>query len=151
MTEKNGYQWPVIGEQSKISNQKSKMNLKILVPTGVFLEATVHQIQAESKAGEFCLKPRHIDYVTSLAPGLFSYVTETGIEKFLALDGGILTKQGAEVKIASRRAVAGELGELRRAVETMQGGRDEQEKKTRTAMAGLEVNFLRRFLEMGRR
>lgn len=127
------------------------MQLKILLPAGVFLQNTIRQVRGEGPAGEFCLKPRHIDYVTALVPGILSYISESGLETFIALDGGILTKQGAEVRIACRHAVTGDLGELRAAVERMQLAQDEKEKKSRAAVAGLEINFLRRFLEFGRR
>lgn len=125
----------------------STIELKIYLPSCIFLEGKVSKVKGESPAGEFCLLPRHIDYVTALVPSIFSYTKLDGREAFLALDNGILAKQGQEVKIAARRAVAGELGMLNQEVEKMLKARNEREKMNKSAVAKLEAGFLRRFLE----
>jgi F-type H+-transporting ATPase subunit epsilon len=121
--------------------------LKIYLPTGILLEKQVHKVKGESPAGAFCLLPRHIDYVTAVVAGIFSYTNGAGKESFLALDNGILVKKGPEVMIATRRAVTGELGMLNRAVENMLEARQEREKLNKSAVAKLEAGFLRRFME----
>jgi F-type H+-transporting ATPase subunit epsilon len=123
------------------------MQLSIFLPTARLLEEEVNKVRGESPAGEFCLKPKHIDYVTALTPGIFSYVASSGREHFLAMDQGILVKQGNKVKISTRRAVSGELGQLSREVKKMLAENDEREKQNRSAVAKLEVGFLKRFLE----
>lgn len=125
----------------------SPMILKILLPTDIFLEESVEKIKGEGFEGEFCLKPRHIDYATVLVPGIFSYIPVAGREQFVALDQGILVKQGAKVKVITRRAIAGELGSLRDEVEQMLIEQDEREKQNRSAVAMLEIGFIKRFLE----
>jgi F-type H+-transporting ATPase subunit epsilon len=47
-------------------------------------------------------------------------------------------------------AVKGELGALRKAVETFLGELDEREKKTRSSIARLEADFVRRFMDFGK-
>jgi F-type H+-transporting ATPase subunit epsilon len=131
--------------------KESAMNLSVFLPTASLLKEEVNKVNGESTAGEFCLKPKHIDYVTDLTPGIFSYVTVAGKEYFLAMDQGILVKQGNKVTIATRRAVSGELGMLFQEVEKMLLENDERERQNRSAMAKLEVGFLKNFLEFSRR
>ena len=127
------------------------INLKILLPTSIFLEESVEKIKGEGLEGEFCLKPKHIDYATALIPGIFSYVSTTGKEHFLAIDHGILVKQGTNVMIATRRTVAGDLGQLNKEVGKMLLEREEREKQSRSAVARLEIGFIKRFLEFSHR
>ena len=126
------------------------MRLKIFLPSELFLEIDVAKIAGESYKGGFGLLPKHIDFVTALVPGLLTYQTEHGKETFLALNGGILVKQGEQVSIVTRGAVHGELGALKKAVEDFVTDLDEKEKKTRTAVARLEADFIRRFVEFGK-
>lgn len=126
------------------------MELRIYLPSGIFLETRALKVKGESPDGCFCLLPRHIDYVVALTPSIFSYTNMDGREFFLALDKGLLVKQGGKVSIAARRAVAGELGSLQREVLKMIIARDEREKINRSAVAKLEAGFLRRFLEFNR-
>ena len=127
------------------------INLKILLPTSIFLEESVEKIRGEGLEGEFCLKPKHIDYATALSPGIFSYVSMTGKEHFLAVDHGILVKQGTDVMVATRRTVSGDLGQLNKEVENMLFEREESEKQSRSAVARLEIGFIKRFLEFSHR
>lgn len=127
------------------------MHLAIFLPTSHFLEVEVNKVKGESTAGEFCLKPKHIDFVTAITPGIFSYATISGREYFLALDQGVLVKQGNHVRIAARKAVAGELGTLSQEVEKMLDENVEREKQNRSAVAKLEVGFLKRILDFSHR
>jgi F-type H+-transporting ATPase subunit epsilon len=126
------------------------MRLKVFQPSEVFLEETVTKVVGESPAGSFGILPRHIDMVIALVPGILSYETHEEEERFLALDGGILVKEGDEVSVATRLAVRGELGILRATVEKMMSEVDEKEKKARSAVARLEADFVRRFVEFGK-
>jgi F-type H+-transporting ATPase subunit epsilon len=67
------------------------------------------------------------------------------------VDGGILVKLTDQVLVATRRAVRGELGILKKTVEHMVAEVDERERKARSAMARLEADFMRRFVEFGKR
>jgi F-type H+-transporting ATPase subunit epsilon len=124
------------------------MNLLILLPDDVLLEQEILQVTAESPAGEFCLKQRHIDFVTVLVPGILTYIDEEDNENFVAVDSGILVKRGQQVSVACRHAVAGELGELSEVVEKMEENFIEREKVSRTAAAKLEIGFYKRFMEL---
>jgi len=125
------------------------MKLRINLPSGVFLEEEVGAVVAETAHGRFCLLQRHIDMSAVLVPGLFNYRID-GVDTYLAVDRGVLVKQGHEVNVAARAAVAGELGSLEREVKRMLEEVDEQERITRSAVAKLEADFVRRFMEFGR-
>ncbi len=125
------------------------MRLKLLQPTEVILDEEVVKVTAEAQNGAFCLLPRHIDFVTALIPGLLSYETADGEEVFLAVDEGILVKCADQVTVSTRNAVRGlNLGALRETVEQHYKAMDEREKTVRSAMARIEVGFVRRFLEL---
>lgn len=125
------------------------MKLRISLPSGIFLEEDVEAVIAEGGHGKFCLLPRHIDMTTVLVPGLFSYRID-GTDTYLAVDRGVLVKQGSTVNVAARAAVAGELGFLEKEVRRMLEEIDEQERITRSAVAKMEADFVRRFMEFGR-
>jgi len=127
------------------------MNLKVLIPTEVLVDEEVAKVTAEAQNGSFCLRPRHIDFVAALIPGLLSFENSEGREIFLAVDEGVLVKYGQDVLVSTRNAVrGGALGELRRIVEERFMVLDEKEKTARTAMAKIEAGFVRRFLEVQR-
>jgi F-type H+-transporting ATPase subunit epsilon len=126
------------------------MQLKVLLPTEILVDEAVVQVTAEAENGSFSLLPRHIDFVAALTPGLLSYVT-AGEEReyFLAVNEGILVKLGAEVLVSTQSAVAGaDLGQLQTTIEEQFRIHDERERVTRSAMARLEADFVRRFLEI---
>ena len=125
-----------------------RIRLNIMLPSEIFLEKEVLQVRAESHAGEFCLKPRHIDYVTSLVPGILSYMDLNKSSRFVAIDGGILVKEKEEVAVATRNAVEGELGTLVEIVRKMQDDFLEREKMNRSASAKLEIGFLKQFIRL---
>lgn len=125
------------------------MRIRILLPTEVLLEQEVSKITAEAENGSFCLLPKHVDFVAALAPGLLSFEEDGGRETFIAVDEGILVKQGPEVYVSTRDAVTDfDLGKLKEAVKRRFQTRTEREKKARSAVARFEVDFLRRFLEL---
>ena len=126
------------------------MRLKIFLPSELFLDTDVTKVVGESPQGGFGILPKHIDLVTALEPGLLAYETDHSKETFLALNGGILVKQGDQVSIATRAAIHGELGTLKKAVEDFITDLDEKERQTRTAVARLEADFIRRFVEFGK-
>jgi len=126
------------------------MRLTVFLPTERFLDEEALKVTGEGANGSFCLLPRHIDYVTALGPGILSYEAADGAEKFLAVNRGILVKQGEMVSVATRFALAGTLGELSPEVRKMIFQVDEREKLARTAAAGMEANFVRGMLEFGK-
>lgn len=126
------------------------MQLKILLPTQVLLDIPILKLSAESKYGQFTLLPHHVDYVSALEPGLLSFQNMDGQDEYLAIDEGILVKNGSQVLVSTRNAISGEdLGGLQTAVQKQFRQRDERELKARSALVRLEAGFIRRFTEIG--
>lgn len=127
------------------------MRLKILLPSRIFIDREVLKVTADAVNGSFCLLPKHIDMVTVLVPGLLSFHGKSGREEFIAVDEGILVKCGQEVFVSTRQAVQGpNLGDLRKTIQEQFQRLDEGEKKARSALAKLEADFIRQFLNWGK-
>lgn len=129
------------------------MKLSIYIPTRILLETDVISITATGLNGSFGLRPHHIDFVSALVPGLLAYrrtaTDEDGVEEYVAVDRGILVKQGNQVRVSVRNAVAdAPLEELSDVVEHRFADLGEHERKVQTAVARLEADFLRRFIDM---
>ena len=128
------------------------MRLKVLVPTHIVIDQEITKVIAEAENGSFCLLPRHIDFVAALVPGILSFITPLGEEKFVAVDEGILVKVGDEVLVSTRNAIEStELGLLRQTVEQEFQVKDEREKKALAAGARLEADIVRKFMDLGKR
>ena len=127
------------------------MRLKVLLPTRVLLDEDVKKVVAEATNGSFGMLPRHIDFVAPLVPGLLSFVDAGGEEQFLAVDEGMLVKHGTEVLVSTRKAVRGaDLGTLRETIDQEFRQLEDREKLTRTALARIESQIVRRFMELSR-
>lgn len=126
------------------------MKLQVLLPTEIFLdEEEVRKVTAEAPNGSFTLLPRHIDFVTTLVPGILIFEDRQGQERYMAVDEGVLVKAGDEVKVSTRKAVAGkQLGELETTIREQFAQLDEKERSARTAVARLESDLVRRFVEL---
>jgi F-type H+-transporting ATPase subunit epsilon len=125
------------------------MRLKIILPTEVLLDQAVSKIIAEAENGSFCLEPRHIDFVSVLAPGLLTYITAEGNEMFVGVDEGILVKCGAEVRVSTREAVVGDDPDgLRYAILSRASELDQHERSARGVLARLEAGVAKRFFEL---
>jgi F-type H+-transporting ATPase subunit epsilon len=125
------------------------MLLKILLPAEILMEQEVKKIVAEAENGSFCLMPNHIDFVATLAPGLFTFEPATGGQELLAMDVGTLVKKGSDVLVSTRHAVrAPDLGKLKQVVVQEYEALDEREKLVRSASAKLEASLIRRFMEL---
>jgi F-type H+-transporting ATPase subunit epsilon len=125
------------------------MLLKILLPAEVMMVQEVKKIVAEAENGSFCLMPNHIDFVATLAPGIFTYERAEGGQDLLAMDVGTLVKKGSDVLVSTRNAVkAAELGKLKQVVVEQYDVLDEREKLVRSAAAKLEASLIRRFVEL---
>ena len=122
------------------------MHLKVLLPTKILIDQPVTKVIAEAENGSFCLLPRHIDLLTALVPGILTFQTADGDETFLAVDGGILIKCGAEVLVSTRNGFRGHsLEALKQDVAQHFYTIDEQERQARTAIARMEASLARQF------
>ena len=125
------------------------IRLRVLVPTRTLLDTAAAKVRAEGADGEFCLLPRHVDFVATLVPGILLCVDADGDERYVAVNGGVLVKQGAAVDVSTREAVTGDdLERLRQRVEREYLALDEHERTARSVLARLEAGVLRRFADM---
>lgn len=125
------------------------MQLKVMLPTQLLLEVAATKIIAEAENGWFCLEPRHIDFVSALLPGLVSYVTLEGCERFVGIDEGILVKCGREVRISTGEAVLGDDPRtLKSAIQARTADLDEHERHARSVLARLEAGVSQHFLAL---
>jgi F-type H+-transporting ATPase subunit epsilon len=129
--------------------QPTLMNLKVLLPFGIFAERTgVSRIVAETREGSFGLLPHRLDCVAALAPGILIYQHQAETEVYVAVDEGVLVKTGMDVLVSVRNAMGGtDLGQLRKAVEREFLNLSEREQSVRSVMAKLESGFIRGLAE----
>ncbi|WP_448565086.1 F0F1 ATP synthase subunit epsilon [Trichothermofontia sp.] len=126
------------------------MQLKVMQPTQVVIDQPVTKVTAEGEGGSFGLLPHHVDWIAALVPGILSFEPETGEEIFLAIDEGILVKQGSVVWVSVRNAVRGvDLETLQQAIQQKFRQLDEQEQRARSTLARLEASFVREFMGLG--
>ncbi len=123
------------------------MRLEVLLPFRVLVVVTeVSRIVAETHDGSFGLLPHRRDCVAALVPGILTYESEAQGEVFMAVDQGVLTKVGDEVRVAVRRATRGaDLAQLRDAVQRDYLELDTLEEGARAATRKLESGFVGRF------
>ena len=125
------------------------MRLVVSSPAERVLNEEVTKVTAEGAVGSFTLLPHHVDYVTALAPGILSYADTTGRDHYLAVDEGTLLKEGAVVRVACRHAVTGAtLEQLEATVRDRFLSLGDRERSARAALARLEADFVRRFMEL---
>lgn len=126
------------------------MNLKVLLPTEVLIDEPVTKVIAEAENGSFCLRPRHTDFAAALLPGILTFVTPEDVEWYVGVADGVLVKSGGDVRVSTRNAVRGDdLGTLRQTIAERFLVLDDKERVARSAIARLEADFVRRFLEYG--
>ncbi len=124
------------------------MRLKLAIPTRILVDEEVAKVSAEAENGWFTLLPGHIDFVAALVPSLLAYEDGAGRETVVAVDEGILVKQGPQVLVSSRNAVMGaSLEELGQTVEEHFAALGEQEAQARSALAKMEADFVRNLLQ----
>ena len=139
----------MMNENETDTGNSGDMHLQVLLPTEVLVDEAVVKVIAVADNGEFCLLPRHIDFVAALVPSVLCFWTNKGAESYAALDQGVLVKCGHEVFISTLNGVRGvDLDQLQALVEERFEALDEHERKARTALARLEAGTLRRFRDL---
>ena len=129
-------------------DSRAQLQLCVLLPTQELLNVPVSKIIADAINGSFCIEPRHIDFVSALAPGVLSYWDLKGREHFAGIDQGILVKCGQHVSVSTINGVLSEtLQDLRSQMQKRFLALDDQDKRARAALARLEASTLRGFWE----
>ena len=108
------------------------MHLHVVTPGSVVVDAPADKVSTEAVDGSFTLLPRHVDMVAALVPGLLTYVLD-GVERLVAIDGGILVKRDRSVRVATGEAIPGDdAADLQRALSASMRGLE----RRRTSDAG---------------
>ncbi len=125
------------------------MTVRLLTPLRSLPErAQVSKLAVPTQDGWLTLLPRHCDCLVRLLPGLFSLFSPQ--EELLACEGGLLIKQAQLVTISARELLAGPLEELLPRYQRMHQERGQLEGANRSLLGKLEMDFARRFRELGR-
>jgi F-type H+-transporting ATPase subunit epsilon len=125
------------------------MQLQVMQPTEILVDQAVTKVTAEGKTGSLCLLPQHVDLVVALVPSILTFELDTEEEVWLAIDEGLLVKQGAIVRVAVRNAVRGDrLEVLQQAVQEQFRHLDDHEQQARSTLARLETSFVRELIDM---
>ncbi len=75
---------------------------KLITPTGVLMDAPVEGVIAHSSLGEFGVLAHHIDFITSLIPGVLRVKTGADREADYVVMGGLAAvRAGAMTVLAS--------------------------------------------------
>lgn len=117
-------------------------------PEQVLVDQSVTKVIAEGVDGSFCLKPRHVDFVSALRAGILLYERD-GKEHYIAVDEGILVKCGRRVLISVLNAIKGaDLEKLDQAVREKFHKTEALNKATEIAFNSMEADLLLRFTEL---
>jgi F-type H+-transporting ATPase subunit epsilon len=82
--------------------------LRLITPTQVVLDEEVVSVVAEDASGSFGVLAHHERLVAALVPTIIRCQTRAGQVKYVAVDRGLLRKEGPELRIAARQAVVGD-------------------------------------------
>lgn len=132
------------------------MRLKILLPARVLLDEPVTAVRTASPEGSFMLLPNHVDFASSLSPGILSFrPAEPGEnqknDRYAAIGRGILVKRGESILVATRQGVLGDdLAALHETVRRSFARQTGRERDMQTTLARLESSFIQRFVEIDR-
>jgi F-type H+-transporting ATPase subunit epsilon len=98
---------------------------KLVTPTGVLFDGQAEQVNAVNPLGEFGVLADHVNYITSLVPGLLTIRTADGQELEYLVTGGLAeVKDGVVTALAqsaelAAKTVAPEEAELRETEEQL--------------------------------
>jgi len=127
------------------------MKLRILTPSEVVLEQDVVHVTVEDVTGSLGIRPGHAPLVTPLVPGVVIARGSGGVEKFVAVNGGVMMVSDDSVEIVSRHAVAGtDIAGLTDRVVAGFEKEHEEDKVNRAAFEKLRMSFLRGVVEYDR-
>lgn len=128
------------------------LDLEILVPDGVALQAKVVSLRAADASGQFGVWPGHEAFLTLLVPCVLSFREENGRERYAAADGGVLAVERNCVSVVTREAViADRLEKVADAAAAMLEARRLHERTARTEFAELQSSLLRELRKVEKR
>ena len=131
-----------------MTEKKDILQLKVMEPEKILVKSSVNKVIAEGLNGSFCIKPRHIDFVSALKPGILEYYTDES-EQFIAVNEGILVKCGQDVLVSVLSGIPGtDLSKLEETVREQFQKSEAINKATGIALKGMEADLLMHFVDM---
>jgi F-type H+-transporting ATPase subunit epsilon len=122
-----------------------------MVPDGEVVRERIGGLQASDATGRFGLLPNHEAFQTLLVPCVVNYRIENGMERFAAVDGGVLLSENNRITIVSREAVTAErLEDVADTAAAMLASRQAREKSAREEFTELQTALLRELGEVQR-
>src|SRR5579875_3537301 len=79
---------------------------KLVTPVGVLIDEQVREVTAVNPLGEFGVLPEHVDYITSLEPGILTVRMGDGRERFYLLYGGLAEVKDGQLTVLAQGAEA---------------------------------------------
>jgi len=127
------------------------MKLRVLTPSEVILEQDVTHVTAEDPTGSLGIRPGHATLMTPLVPGIVIARSESGSQRYVAVNGGVMLVDSNTVEIVSRQAVTGtDRAELETKVVAGFEKDNDDDRANRAAFEKLRISFMRGVVELDR-
>ena len=124
------------------------MRIKLIIPNQTLLDEEVTKVSAPGREGYFQILPKHIDATWSLRAGIMT-VYQDHHERYFAVNEGFLVKRGDKVQVACLQAIEGEsLEKLEKNLRETFLKVDDMERKAREVLVKMEVDAMKRFVEL---
>jgi F-type H+-transporting ATPase subunit epsilon len=78
--------------------------LELVTPTGIAYQGEVEEVTAWNPIGQFGVLADHIDYVTSLIPGIVEIKLVGGAMRYYVVSGGLAEVKGGKMTILADSA-----------------------------------------------
>lgn len=126
------------------------MNLKLMTPMQIILDAPIEKIDVEALDGFFTILPKHIDFITALKSSIITYVMNNKIY-YAACDHGVLVKRGTSVCISTPLVVLGNnLDTLKQTIATTFKDMEQERKELNLSMARLELGLTKGLMNLSK-
>ena len=124
------------------------MLLKVQTPFKMITKEKVLKVIAEDSNGFFGILPRHIDLTTKIVSSILTYEDHQG-EGYIAVDEGILVKQGDTIGLCTRDAFESrDLGRLHQTMESQMKHQREEEEQFGLEASKLELGIVKSFYDL---
>lgn len=127
---------------------ESDMTLTVTLPyCSLFIKLPIRRLVAETTSGSFGFLPHRLDCVAALIPGIIAFLAQDGIERYIAVEEGVLIKTGSEVHIVARTGSVGKsVDDLKQLVENEYKKEIEKERSFSSLEERLEKDLMKQLM-----